>query len=180
MYSLVFVAGYQNSEAEHWQRLWCKQMPNSYFVEQDSWDKPERDAWVQRLDETVQKIEGKIIFVAHSMGCCTVVEWANKYKSDKVCSALFVAIPDVTREDFPKEIVGFENQPLKKLSFPSIAVISDDDPYASVKRSNEIASIWGCEALHVGKKGHINLASNLGEWEEGKEILKKLTCKKKN
>lgn len=178
MYSIVFVAGYQNSEPEHWQRLWHKKMQNSYFVEQDNWDSPKKEEWIKRLNETLQKIEGEVVLVAHSMGCCTVAQWAANYKNEKVVAALLVAIPDVLQESFPKEIVGFDNSPVKKLPFPSIAVISENDPYASVKRSEEIAAIWGCESLHVGKKGHINLASSLGEWEEGQEILKKLTCKK--
>lgn len=177
MYSIVFVAGYQNSEPEHWQRLWYKQMKNTYFVEQDDWFHPDREKWTKKLDETLSQVDGKIILVAHSIGCHTVVEWANSFNTQKVIAALLVAPPDVKRVGFPKEIVGFNNPPLNKLPFPSIAVISEDDPYADVNEIEKIISKWGCESLHVGKKGHINLASNLGDWEEGKQILTKLTCK---
>jgi predicted alpha/beta hydrolase family esterase len=177
MYSLVFVAGYLNSEPEHWQRIWYKQMQNTYFVEQDNWKYPNKEAWIERLDETLKQIDGDIIIVAHSLGCNTVVEWANTNQNSHILSALFVAIPDTQREDFPQNIVGFEHPPMKQLWFPSLAVISENDPYASLERSKEIASIWGSKISLVGKKGHINLASHLGEWKEGKEILKMLTCK---
>jgi len=173
MYSTVFIAGYGNSEPEHWQRLWFKDMDSAYFVEQDDWDNPDKDKWIERIEETLLHVEKPILFVAHSIGCQTVVEWMSKYyKNQNIIGALFVAPPDTNREDFPKEIKGFETLSEDKLPFKSIFVISDDDPYSTPQRAEELANLWGSKTLHVGKKGHINLGSNLGEWEEGKEILK--------
>jgi hypothetical protein len=34
------------------------------------------------------------------------------------------------------------------------------------------ADAWGSMFFDVGRKGHINALSNLGEWEEGRALLK--------
>lgn len=175
MYSTVFVAGYGNSEPEHWQRLWFNDTKNSYWVEQKEWDNPNRDIWIEELENTLLHVKTPVLIVAHSIGCHTVVEWVKKYyKNQNIIGALLVAPPDTNRENFPKEIVGYENPPLEKLPFASTCIVSSDDPYSSEKRVELLAKSWGSQIVHVGAKGHINLASNLGVWEEGREVLKRL------
>lgn len=172
MVSIVFVAGYKNSEPKHWQRLWFDSMQNAYWVEQDDWDHPHRVKWTQKIEETLEPIDTPIIFVAHSIGCHTVVEWARTYcKNQKILGALLVAPPDTTRDSFPKEIVGYTNTVHQKLPFRSCAVLSSDDPYAALDKSEALCTLWGSEIVHVGAKGHINLTSNLGEWIEGRTIF---------
>lgn len=175
MYSTVFVAGYGNSEPQHWQKLWFEKTQNSHWVEQDNWDKPTRDLWIEALNETLLHVKGPVLIVAHSMGCHTVVEWVKEYYTNQnIIGALLVAPPDTQRINFPKEIVGYENPPMQELPFKSIAVLSSNHPYASLDRAHELISSWGSESVEVGALGHINLASHLGYWEEGREILAKL------
>ena len=40
------------------------------------------------------------------------------------------------------------------------------------KELNSYAKKWGSTFYNVGPKGHLNLGSQLGFWEEGQEILK--------
>jgi predicted alpha/beta hydrolase family esterase len=173
MYSTVFVAGYGNSESKHWQRLWFEQTLNAYWIEQEDWNHPDKELWIAALEKTMLHVELPVLFIAHSLGCHTVVEWAKKYHKDQnIIGALLVAPPDTAREDLPKDIIGFSNVPKETLAFKSLCVISSDDPYSSKERSEYLANLWGSRVVHVGKRGHINLASNLGAWEEGKKILK--------
>jgi len=175
MYSTVFVAGYGNSEPEHWQRLWFSETKNAYWVEQKEWNNPNRDMWIEELENTLLHVKTPILIVAHSIGCHTVVEWVKKYyKNHNIIGALFVAPPDTNAKSFPKEIKGFENPPFEKLPFVSTCILSSDDPYSSKKRAERLAQSWGSKVVHVGAKGHINLASNLGIWKEGKEVLRKI------
>ena len=112
MYSTVFVAGYGNSEPQHWQKLWFYKTENAHWVEQINWDKPNRELWIEALNETLYHVKGPVLIIAHSMGCHTVVEWVNKYYTNQnIIGALLVAPPDTQRIDFPKEIVGYENPP---------------------------------------------------------------------
>jgi len=175
MYSTVFVAGYGNSTGEHWQRLWFENTKNAYWLEQKNWNAPNRDVWIEEVNKTLLHIKTPILIIAHSIGCHTVVEWVKKYyKNQDIIGALLVAPPDTSRVDFPKEIKGYENPPLEKLPFDSICVLSSDDPYSNLQIAEKLARSWGSEIVHLENKGHINLDSNLGYWEEGREILKKL------
>ena len=85
---------------------------------------------------------------------------------------MFVAPPDTNAENFPKEILGFENTPLEKLPFNTTCILSSDDPYSCMEKAELLAQKWGSKIFKVGAKGHINLASKLGYWEEGREILR--------
>ena len=173
MYSTIFVAGYGNSEPEHWQKLWFYETKNAYWVEQKEWDNPNRGVWIEELEKTILHIKTPILFVAHSIGCHTVVEWVKKYYiNQNIVGALLVAPPDTNRKNFPKEIRGYENTPLEKLPFSSTCILSCDDPYSSKEKVEFLAEKWGSKVVQVGAKGHINLASNLGKWEEGRKILR--------
>jgi predicted alpha/beta hydrolase family esterase len=178
MYSTVFVAGYGNSEPKHWQKLWFDKTPNAYWVEQKEWDNPNKDIWIEELQKTLLHVKTPILFIAHSIGCHTVVEWAKKYYNNQdIVGALLVAPPDTTAKNFPKEIKGYENPPLEKLAFSSTCILSSNDPYSSIEKAEYLANKWGSKIVNVGAKGHINLASNLGYWEEGREVLIKIIDK---
>jgi predicted alpha/beta hydrolase family esterase len=175
MHSTVFVAGYGNSEPEHWQRLWYESTKDAYWVEQKDWNNPNRDIWIDELEKTLLHVKEPILIVAHSIGCHTVVEWANQYyKNQNIIGALLVAPPNTSAKSFPKDIKGYENPPLEKLPFSSTCILSSNDPYSSLAKAEFLAKKWGSKVVHVGNKGHINLDSNLGYWEEGREILKAL------
>ena len=175
MHSTVYVAGYGNSEPNHWQKIWLNEDKNGYWVEQKDWQNPNRDERIEELEKTLVDVNTPIVFIAHSIGCHTVVEWTKKYyKNQDILGALLVAPPDTLRENFPKEIVGYENPPLEKLPFNSTCVLSSNDSYSSLQNSKRLANLWGSKAINVGKKGHINLSSNLGRWEEGVEFLARL------
>ena len=175
MYSTVFVAGYGNSESEHWQKLWFNQTKNAYWVEQKEWNNPNKEIWIEELERTLIHVKGPILIIAHSIGCHTVVEWVKKYyKNHNIIGALLVAPPDTNAKSFPKEIIGYQNTPLEQLPFNSTCILSSDDPYSSIEKAEFLAEQWGSEVVYIGKKGHVNLASKLGNWEEGKEVLKKL------
>ncbi len=64
--------------------------------------------------------------------------------------------------------------PLSKLSFPSVVVASTDDFYVSMERAKYFADNWGSKLVTVGALGHINSASNIGNWPQGYTILQKL------
>ncbi len=175
MYSTVFVAGYGNSEPLHWQRLWFNSTKDAYWVEQRDWNAPNKDEWIKELEKTLSHVKSPVVIIAHSIGCHTVVEWVKKYyKNQDIIGVLLVAPPDTSRENFPKEITGHEHTPKDKLPFKSISVISSNDPYSAVQNAESLALSWESKVVHVGERGHINLDSNLGEWEEGKAILSEL------
>lgn len=172
--STVFILpGLGNSGEKHWQTLWEKEFGFTR-VNQDEWDSPECSVWAKRLYEVVSKSDlSKVILVGHSSACALVAYWAEKYHR-KIKGALLVGPSDSEADSYPKEPTGFSPMPLNKISFPTIVVASTDDFYVSSDRATYFAECWGSELVFVGAKGHINSASNLGLWEEGLELLKKL------
>lgn len=167
----VFVAGVSNSGPEHWQRRWLERVEKGVWVEHADWDLPERDTWVSDLQRTVWKINGPMVFVAHSLGCLVVAEWANDRSDPSVAGALLVAPPDPFGDAFPPGAGGFGGSTTAALAFPSLVIASQDDPYGSIDFARAAAETWGSEFVDLGAKGHINAASGLGAWDEGWGML---------
>jgi predicted alpha/beta hydrolase family esterase len=85
-----------------------------------------------------------------------------------------VAPSDTEAPSYPKGTTGFLPMPLNRLSFPSIAAVSNNDFYVTTERAKLFAKAWGSEIVEIGNVGHINVDAGYGEWEEGLLLLKKL------
>ncbi|MET8141488.1 alpha/beta fold hydrolase [Sphaerisporangium sp. NPDC005288] len=169
--ALVYLAGIGNSGPGHWQAIWHARVPGGLWVEHSSWDAPVRDVWVREFDQALRAVEGPVILVAHSLGCTLVTEWAAQHKNDDVAGAFLVAVPDVHGPDFPAQAVGFDAPKHRRLPFRTVVVASDDDPYGSPGHAAEVAAAIGAELVPIGRKGHINADSGLGDWPEGWALL---------
>ena len=169
------VPGLASSGPNHWQTIWETQHPELFDrVQQINWDWPVKDEWVEKVQEDINKLKEPTILVAHSLGCITVAHWAREYSSPLIKGALLVAPADAEVSKRLAFVVGFTPIPTIPLPFKSIVVASTNDIYAGIERSKKFADDWGSEFINLGKKGHINAVSGLGDWSEGKEILKRL------
>jgi predicted alpha/beta hydrolase family esterase len=63
---------------------------------------------------------------------------------------------------------------MKLLPFPSIVVASNNDPFLTTTRAREMARLWGSRFVDAGPAGHINGDSGVGDWPEGKRLLRLL------
>ena len=110
------------------------------------------------------------------MGCIAVVHWAATVGSPdkRVTGALLVAPPDVEAKTIPVGPTGFAPCPLIRLPFKSIAVVSTNDPFATLERAKTFAAAWGSDLSILESAGHINAASGHGPWPEGERLLDKL------
>ncbi|HVG91358.1 MAG TPA: alpha/beta hydrolase, partial [Alphaproteobacteria bacterium] len=117
-----------------------------------------------------------IVFAAHSLGCIAVAHWCKAAPADvhKIKGALLVAPADVDSKDSPKQLKDFSPVPNELLPFPSIVVASSTDPYLTEARAREFARSWGSRFVDIGPAGHINGESGLGDWPEGKRLLRHL------
>ena len=166
------VPGLASSGPNHWQTIWEVQYPHLFSrVEQVNWDWPVKDEWVTKLQERISKLNQPTILVAHSLGCITVAHWAQEYTSEHIKGAFLVAPADADLSKRLNFVIGFTPIPTQKLPFKSMVVASTNDIYATINRSETFARNWGSEFINIGKKGHINAVSGLGDWSEGKQIL---------
>ncbi|MEV8097572.1 alpha/beta fold hydrolase [Kitasatospora sp. NPDC085879] len=172
----LVLPGYQNSGPEHWQSRWEAAGAGFVRVEQADWDAPQRTDWVAALDAAVAAADRPVVLVAHSLGCITVAHWAaGRTDLPGVAGALLVAPADVDTAEVP-ELVNFRPVPLRPLPFPATVVASTDDPWCTAERAAAFADAWDAELVELGAHGHINSASGLGDWPEGRRLLADLTA----
>ena len=179
---VLVLPGWQNSGPRHWQSRW-EALYGDVRVEQSDWMHPLRGDWMMRLDEAIGELEAaeaspQVALVAHSLGCQLVAGWAtHSRKTARVRAALLVAPPDVERDEVRAVLHSFTPIVRQRLPFPSLAVISTDDPFCALDRARAMAIDWGSQVLEVGPRGHLNSDSGLGDWPEGRELLAELLRK---
>lgn len=169
----LVLPGYGGSGPLHWQTLW-EADPAFLRVEQRDWEHPDRADWVRKLEMAVSRPGPDRVLVAHSLACLLVAHWAGSAAPaslSRVKGAFLVAPPDPAGPEFPASAAGFAPIPAERLPFPSVLVASTDDPYAAPAFAVRCAAGWGSRLVEVGPKGHINAASGLGAWEEGRLLL---------
>jgi predicted alpha/beta hydrolase family esterase len=198
--SVLMVPGIGNSGDGHWQSRWQQSRVGITRIAPSSWEEPECDDWVAAIERAVTESGPQTLIVAHSLGCLAVVHWAARHggtaagrgdaaalsaRGDgavgaqaagvRVAGALLVAVPDPHGPAFPAAARGFAPLPELRLPFPSLIVASDDDPYARITHAERYAAAWGSRLHRIGKRGHINAASGLGDWPAGWQLLESLT-----
>jgi predicted alpha/beta hydrolase family esterase len=171
---VLIVPGLGGSGPAHWQTLWEQANPAFTRVGQRDWNKPDRNEWIAALDRVIAAQPVPPILVAHSLACALVAHWAAGV-TRPLHGALLVAPADVESEQHtPPEVRGFAPMPLAPIPAPCIVAASANDPFVDPARARFFASAWGARLVEVGACGHINAASGLGEWPDGKRLLDSL------
>ncbi|MES2228487.1 MAG: alpha/beta hydrolase [Pseudomonadota bacterium] len=171
---LLLLPGWLDSDATHWQSRW-EALYGDRRVAQDDWLWPRRGDWMARLDEVLLESDRPAVLVAHSLGCHLVAAWAaHSQHRARVRAALLVAAPDTEREDTPPNLFSWRPIVRQRLPFPSLVVVSSDDPYCTSERAGQMARDWGSEAFDIGPRGHLNGDSGLGDWPQGRGLLQTL------
>lgn len=169
----LIVPGYLGSGAGHWQTIW-QGLDNFHKVEQQNWETPDCQQWVETIDKKVAEFESKnVVIVAHSLGCPTIVHWLEKYNR-QIKGALFVCPCDIEVDGCPIPATGFTPIPLTKINCKTIVIASTNDMWVSIERAKFFAERWGSEFINLGAAGHVNAESGYGQWREGLEILQRL------
>jgi predicted alpha/beta hydrolase family esterase len=173
---ILMVPGWNGSGPDHWQSRWERNLKTARRVEQDDWERPDKDRWVGNIIRAVATSSRPAVLVAHSLGAHAVAHAAEKLPQGAVSGAFLVAPPDLDKpEMFPAELgqswpeygFGFRPSPMRRLSFPSLLLASTDDPFCGVERARELAAAWGSGMIEIGPAGHVNAASGHGPWPDG-------------
>lgn len=164
---ILILPGLGNSAPGHWQRRWAQRLATARIVEQDEWDRPELGDWVLRIEREIMMATRPVVLVAHSLAVSAAVHTARRLRDTKVRGAFFVSPPDHEGAGIPPEAVSFGRVPRDPLPFPSMLVVSTNDPLVSVERAGDMAGAWGSDLHFAGAAGHINVASGHGPWPEG-------------
>ncbi|MGO4705818.1 RBBP9/YdeN family alpha/beta hydrolase [Microvirga sp. 2MCAF38] len=165
---ILIVPGHTNSGPDHWQSRWERQLSTARRIDQDDWDTPNRQEWVERIVRDVKRTKRPVVLVAHSLGTVAVAHAAPLLVGTNVKGAFLVGIPDVERPDFVPAIDrAFAPIPRDPLPFPSVLIASRNDPYCDYEKAEDIAYSWGSAVIDAGESGHLNTDSGHGPWPEG-------------
>ncbi|WP_409522979.1 RBBP9/YdeN family alpha/beta hydrolase [Nitrincola sp. MINF-07-Sa-05] len=170
---VLTLPGYLNSDPEHWQSLWEEAYSSFSRVMQRDWECPDCDEWVAELEKRVAEAGPETVLVAHSMGCLLVAHWASRTRLT-VKGVLLVAPPDPDGINFPSTAIGFGSLPIEAFNFPSIMVVSSNDPYGDLTFAQDFANHWGSRFINIGEAGHINTETGLGDWPQGLDLVRQL------
>ncbi|OXI31431.1 hypothetical protein CFB89_18450 [Burkholderia sp. AU16741] len=169
--AIVIVPGIGNSGPDHWQSHWEAAFPAAARIAPASWDAPDLADWMAALDEAVANAGAAPLVVCHSLGCLLFAHW-HAVSSRAVRGAFLVAMPDPAGPRFPVAAAAFANLPNGGLGrVPVLAIASADDPYDPSGRALEWATEHGAAPLLLGARGHLNAASGLAGWAEGRALL---------
>jgi predicted alpha/beta hydrolase family esterase len=173
MTRVLLLPGLRDSDPEHWQSYWERCSAEFFRVAQRDWNTPDRAEWVDTLERAVATSGPDVVLVGHSTACPLVAFWAAT-TTRTVHGALLVAPSDTEAASYPIGPTGWRPMPMARLPFPSIVVASTNDEYASMERAKKFATAWGSRLVNIGAAGHINAASALGHWSEGRKLLEEL------
>jgi predicted alpha/beta hydrolase family esterase len=174
----LILPGLGGSGPEHWQTRWEILYPRHVRLVQRDWDHPDRQAWLASLAAAVEAAREPVVLVAHSLGCALVAHAAGRPFAARIAAALLVAPADVDSPlHTPAETRGFAPMPMTALPFPATVVASDDDPYVTITRARAFAAAWGASFVDAGPRGHLNAASGLGDWPDGRRQLEALLAR---
>jgi uncharacterized protein len=170
-FDVLTLPGYDSSGPQHWQTFWEKRH-GFVRVEQTDWLNPQLETWGAAIDRAIGACAKPALLVAHSCSASLVPMWAaTSPNAGRVAGAFLVAPADTQRDDMIPVVAALGAMPRERLPFSSMVVASTNDPYSSLERARLFARDWGSELIVLEGLGHINSASNLGEWLEGLALL---------
>jgi predicted alpha/beta hydrolase family esterase len=165
----LILPGLGGSGPEHWQTRWEALHPRTVRVAQRDWDHPVLADWLATLEEAVARAGEPVVLVAHSLACALCAHAAARPGANRIAAALLVAPADVdSPAHTPAETRSFAPLPTAPLPFPATVVASQDDSFVSLARARALAAAWGAGFVDAGARGHLNAASGLGDWPEGR------------
>lgn len=145
---------------------------------------PKINAWIQTLQETVEKVKGPIILVGHSIGCQTILRYLEKNQTN-VMGTIFVAgwlhlTPAVTESETDNVIakpwlttpINFEV--VKKRLGKSVAILSDDDPYVDLKENQPQWELLRCSVIVEHHMGHFDEDTGCKKLETVLDVIQKM------
>ena len=166
----IVLPGITGSGPDHWQSVWEAQNPGLVRFQPASWDYPELDDWVASLDAAIEAASQPPLLIAHSLACLLVAHWSAR-GARRLRGAFLVSVPDPNSAPFPQEARSFAEPPRQRFPFPALIVASANDPFGTVEYSTSRALEWGTGYVIAGSYGHINGASGLDAWEQGKMLF---------
>jgi predicted alpha/beta hydrolase family esterase len=167
---ILVIPGLGGSGPDHWQSRWAQKLSTARVVEQENWDQPRRDPWVQTILREIEASARPVALIGHSLGAIAAASALAEHGGGKVKAAFLVAPPDPDAPGLPAGLIDpafKEKAPQAALLVPGVIVASRSDPFADWAFAERLADVWALDLADAGDAGHINAESGHGPWPEG-------------
>lgn len=180
MSTTLIIPGRNGSGPGHWQSWFAGRLPDTRRVARiRDWDQPAIHAWAGAIVREIDGLTGEVWLVAHSFGCLAAV-LAGQRRSGRIAGAMLVAPadPELFSDDGLRDWTDEANMgrpsvarllPHEPLPYPTLMVLSTNDPWLRVTTGLTWAARWGARVAQAGPLGHMNEESGHGPWPEGLE-----------
>lgn len=164
----LILHGWGGSDAPHWQAELAAEIAKNYgtvsFPLLDNCHFPSKNRWVKQVKQILEEFKPDTV-VCHSLAN-TLWLWLCMEENMPTVQRLFmVSPPSLSTEE--KTIKTFFPAPMPvSLHAKEIQmIVSDNDPWITVKEAQNIASQYGIPLTIIENAGHINADSGHGKWE---------------
>lgn len=174
MCTTLIVPGLNGSDEGHWQRHWLLDDPDSRLVDQDNWQCPVLEDWLDRLEAALATVESAYI-VAHSLGCLLVANMASRPSAAKNQGRA----SGRTRSSRSRGGDASLYRPVRCVSAATACVSQPrrgqhERSLYGLRGARAQCKSVGSDLINLGAVGHINIASGYGRWPEGYALLERL------
>jgi predicted alpha/beta hydrolase family esterase len=172
MTSYLVLHGLGGSIDGHWQEWLTRELRKRgnrvWFPQFPQWDHPDKETWLNCLDETINEIpdDGPLVVITHSLGCILWIHYASQRNARKVDRLIMVCPPSNQLDQ--EEIQNFFPLPVDKTHLRTIAqksflILSTNDPFLPQGELQQYFE-YHIPCLILPGQGHINIQSGYGSW----------------
>ncbi|MFN3891792.1 MAG: RBBP9/YdeN family alpha/beta hydrolase [Beijerinckiaceae bacterium] len=153
---ILFVPGSNMEDSDHWMNRWQSRLPTARRVVSDS---DNIDSLAAAVSDALASDEARpVVLIGHGAGVHAIAHAARAADTSRVRGAFLVN---------PSSVWNLPAPSREPLPFPSIMVISRDDPHGTYEEMQDLGYDWGAHIIDAGPVGRIDAGSGHGPWPEG-------------
>ena len=160
---LFIIPGYAATPSDHWfpwlDAYFKDKVSEVSIVEMPSPNSPDVEEWVGALDEVIGIPDENTFFVAHSLGCITLLHYLESFPEGTRIGGLILvsgfdaSLPILPELDpFVQESVDFSR--IKKMTSKIILITARDDSIVPYELTENLGKSLGGEVIVVDQGGH--------------------------
>lgn len=162
---VLILHGWNGSEPPHWQEWLAKKLESEgivvSFPELPDKDHPDKEAWIATALGEIERFKPNAV-VCHSLGCTLWFHIVNNHTVEGIEKLLLVS-PPYNKTEIPTIATFFPVETPKTLqAAESLMIVSDDDPYLSMKQAGDLFQTLDIKTKILQEAGHINAESGFG------------------
>ena len=162
---VLILHGWNGSEPPHWQDWLANKLQSEgivvSFPELPGKDHPDKDEWIAAVLEEIDRFKPNAV-VCHSLGCTLWFHLVNGQTIEGIDKLLLVAPPYNKTEIATIDTFFPVETPSNLQAKNALLVVSDDDPYLTMKQAGELFQTLDIKTKILQEAGHINSDSGFG------------------